>query len=290
MPLPKNILTRSYLLYVGCLIFGIAIVYKIFSISVVEKDKWQAKKETLIIDMKTIKAPRGNIYAGDDRKQALVISVPRYKIYMDMTVPSDEVFDKNLDSLSWSLSKLFPERSKTEWKNKLHVQRKRNNQFFLIKEKVRYEEVDELKQFPLFRLGQYRGGIIIMKESKRVKPYGILANRTLGYVLDNQNDSIKVGVEGFFDTYLRGRDGKQLMKRVVGGDWKPVSTDYDIEPINGYDLYTSIDINIQDVAESALKKQLIDQKAKNGCVIVMEVETGFIKAIANLQRDSLDNC
>ncbi|MFP5470072.1 MAG: penicillin-binding protein [Bacteroidia bacterium] len=290
MPLPKNILTRSYLLYVGCLIFGIAIVYKIFSISVVEQDKWQAKKETLILDMKTIKAPRGNIYAGDERKQALVISVPRYKVYMDMTVAKDEIYDKHIDSLSLSLSKLFPERNKQEWKNSLNIQRKKNNQFFLIKAKVRHEEVEQLKRFPIFRLGQYRGGIIIMKESKRVKPYGILANRTLGYVIDNQNDSVKVGIEGYFDKYLRGRDGKQLMKRVVGGDWKPVSTDYDIEPINGYDLYTSIDVNIQDVAESALKKQLIDQKAQRGCVIVMEVETGFIKAIANLERDTANNC
>jgi cell division protein FtsI (penicillin-binding protein 3) len=285
--LPKNILTRSYLLYIAIVVFSLAIVYKIFDISVLERDKWEEKKETLILDMKTIKAPRGNIYAGNDKRHALAISVPRYKVYMDMTVAKEETFNKYIDSLCDGLSQLFPDKTKHEWKSNLIKQRSRNNQFYLLRNKVRYEELEQLKELPLLRLGQYRGGVIIMKENKRVKPYGLLAERTLGYVIHNNNDSIRVGLEGYFDSYLSGRDGKQLMKRVVGGDWKPVSTEYDVEPVNGYDLYTSIDIGIQDVAESALKKQLIDQKAKIGCVIVMEVETGYIKAIANLQRDSL---
>jgi cell division protein FtsI (penicillin-binding protein 3) len=288
--LPKNILTRSYLLYIAIVVFSLAIVYKIFDISVLERDKWEEKKETLILDMKTIKAPRGNIYAGNDKRHALAISVPRYKVYMDMTVAKEETFNKYIDSLCDGLSLLFPDKTKQEWKSNLVKQRARNNQFYLIRNKVRYEELEQLKELPLLRLGQYRGGVIIMKENKRVKPYGLLAERTLGYVIHNNNDSIRVGLEGYFDSYLSGRDGKQLMKRVVGGDWKPVSTEYDVEPVNGYDLYTSIDIGIQDVAESALKKQLIDQRAKIGCVIVMEVETGYIKAIANLQRDSLDRC
>jgi cell division protein FtsI (penicillin-binding protein 3) len=290
MALPKPILTRSYLLYIGVVVFSFAIVYKIFDISVVERDKWEEKKETLILDMKTIKAPRGNIYAGNDKRHALAISVPRYKVYIDLTVAKEETFNKYVDSLSEGLSTLFPEKTKQEWKSNLIKQRNKRNQFYLIRSKVRYEELEKVKQLPLLNLGQYRGGVIIIKENKRVKPYGILAERTLGYVIHNENDSIRVGIEGYFDKYLSGRDGKQLMKRVVGGDWKPVSTDYDVEPINGYDLYTSIDVGIQDVAESALKKQLIDQRAKIGCVIVMEVETGYIKAIANLQRDSLDRC
>lgn len=286
----KKILTRAILLYAALLLFAIGVVWKIFDISVIEQDKWAAKKETQILDLKTIKAPRGNIYAGDEQKKSLVISVPRYRVYLDLTVVKDNIFERDIDSLSHNLASLFSNKTKNEWKSDLLRQREKNNQYYLIKNKVRYEEVEKLKHFPIFKLGQYRGGIIIQRENKRVKPYGILAKRTLGYVVENENDSIHVGLEGYYNTYLRGQDGKQLMKRIVGGDWKPVSTDYDVEPINGYDLYSSIDINIQDVAESALERQLIEQKAERGCVVVMEVETGYIKAIANLQRDTSNRC
>lgn len=286
----KKILTRAILLYAAIVLFAIGVIWKIFDISVIEQNKWAAKKETQILDLKTIEAPRGNIYAGDEQKKSLVISVPRYNVHLDLTVVKDEIFERDVDSLCNQLSVLFENKTKAEWKSDLLKQRKKENQYYLIKSKVRYEEIEKLKTFPIFKLGQYRGGVIIQRENKRVKPYGLLANRTLGYYIENEDRIYKVGIEGFFNEYLKGQDGKQLMKRIVGGDWKPVSTDYDVEPINGYDLYTSIDINIQDVAESALEKQLIEQKAERGCVVVMEVETGYIKAIANLERDTLDNC
>jgi cell division protein FtsI (penicillin-binding protein 3) len=153
-------------------VFSLAIVYKIFDISVLERDKWEEKKETLILDMKTIKAPRGNIYAGNDKRHALAISVPRYKVYMDMTVAKEETFNKYIDSLCDGLSLLFPDKTKQEWKSNLVKQRAHNNQFYLIRNKVRYEELEQLKELPLLRLGQYRGGVIIMKENKRVKQIG----------------------------------------------------------------------------------------------------------------------
>ena len=141
-----------------------------------------------------------------------------------------------------------------------------------------------VKQFPILRKGKYKGGLIVVPVNERVLPYKQLAKRTIGYVRVSEEDSNFVGLEGAYKDELQGRDGRMLMKKIAGNQWKPVQDEFSVDPINGHDVYTTIDINIQDVAESALRKQLELQQAARGCAVLMEVETGHIKAIANLER------
>ena len=180
-----------------------------------------------------------------------------------------------------------------EWEATLRHEREvDSNQYFRIKTRLKNAELRRIKTFPIFEKGKNRGGLIVLREMKRVKPYDLLAFRTIGYYKEEEGDSAKgikpyklaVGLEGAYNDYLEGQDGEMLMKKIRGNEWKPVSSALSIDPIPGADIYTSIDVNIQDVAESALMKQLQDQNAIKGCVVLMEVETGYVKAIANLTK------
>lgn len=281
----KDIIIRTYLVYLGAVAFAAAILVQIIRIQVVERQFWVAEAEERTTALVEVKAPRGNIYADNEQKSALVISVPRYKIYADLVVVDNEIFNEKIDSLAASLARLFPEKTKLQWQKDLTTQRVRRNQYYLIKKRVRHDQLEELKKFPIFRLGKYRGGLIVIREEERVKPYGSLALRSLGYVIENEHDSIYVGIEGAYNEHLHGINGKQMMRKVRGGLWRPLDDEYLLNPEKGADIYTSLDINIQDVAEIALAKQLAEQDAEWGCAILMEVETGYVKAIANLMKN-----
>ena len=249
----------------------------------------KSEANDLIYDMRTIEAPKGNIYASDEQKLALAISVPRYNVTIDPFCINQLLWDEQIDSLSIELSALFPEKNAEEWKTKLATKRRDSVQYVLIKNKVNYTDLQRVKQFPILRKGKYKGGLIVVPVNERVLPYKQLAKRTIGYVRVSEEDSNFVGLEGAYKDELQGRDGRMLMKKIAGNQWKPDQDEFSVDPINGHDVYTTIDINIQDVAESALRKQLELQQAARGCAVLMEVETGHIKAIANLERagDSL---
>lgn len=242
------------------------------------------KKENIIsaIHEVSINASRGNIFADDIEHSALAISVPVYELRMDAKTPKQELFNDKIDSLAYHLSILFGDKSKQAYKSAIKKARARGDQYYLLKKNISYQELQEVKRMPILRKGQYKGGRIIQKVFKRKRPFNLLAARTIGYF--SATDTI-VGLEGAYKKYLRGTDGLQYMKNVGGGEKIPVSDDYLIKPQNGMDIYTTIDINIQDVAERALLKQLQDQNAEHGCAVLMEVKTGEIKAIANLSKD-----
>ncbi|MCT4581233.1 MAG: transpeptidase family protein [Flavobacteriales bacterium] len=293
MSAKKENIIRVYVVYVAMLLFAFLILFQIVKVQFVDGGELKKEAEGRTLVMKSIKAPRGNIFADNEPRTTLALSVPRYDIYMDLMTVKQELFDEGIEALSDSLSVVFTHKTKSEWLATLRHEREvDSNQYFRIKSKIKNAELRRLKTFPIFKKGKNRGGFIVVRDMKRVKPYDLLAYRTIGRYKAIEEDSargiradtIAIGLEGAYNDFLEGQDGEMLMKKIRGNEWKPVSSDLSLEPIPGADVYTSIDVNIQDVAESALMKQLQEQNAEKGCVVLMEVETGYIKAIANLSK------
>ena len=284
MDIKKDILWRVYLVYLLILIFAFAIIGKIIFIQLREGPELLKKVQQQDLKYVDIDAVRGNIYADDE--SLLATSIPIFDIRMDVDCEniSDKYFDEKIDSLAYCLSHLFENKTPYQYKKNLKKARDNGNRYYLIKRKVTYSELKKLRKFPIFRKGKYKGGLIAIPRTKRIMPFKNLARRTIGY--ENKENNIYVGLEGAFSEYLTGISGKQLMRRIGNGDWRPVADENSIEPKDGKNIVSSIDINIQDVAESALHQHLIDHKAFQGCAILMEVETGYIKAIVNLRYDS----
>ncbi len=282
MEIKKDIMWRIYLVFACFLLFGIAICIQIFRIQFVEGDYWRSKADSLTTQIRSIEASRGNIFSSDG--SLLATSVPIYDIRMDLKADglTEEAFKKNVDSLSLCLSNLFNDKSKSEYNHELHEAWNDGSRYFLIQKNVHYTQMKTLKQFPLFRLGKYKGGLMIQQRNIRELPFKELAQRTIGTLRDVK----PVGIEASFDGSLQGASGSRLMQRIAGGVWMPLNDKEVVEPKDGNDIITTINVNIQDVAENALGEHLIKNNADHGCVVVMEVETGNIVAIANLSKTS----
>ncbi len=281
MSIKTDILWRVGLVYLAITLFALIIVGKIVYLQFIDDDVWKAKAENTRIKNFRIPPHRGDIYAADMR--LLASSVPYYEIRMDMKTPAltNRIFYKQVDSLALCLSGLFRDRSTETYRKLLLEARKKGNRYLLIKKRVNYVQLKKLKTFPLFRLGQYGGGLIVNQESLRQKPYYNLASRTIGYTTQSTSGNI-VGIEGAFDQYLGGVEGIKRMQKLAGNVWMPLDNAGEIEPHDGSSVVTTIDINLQDVAEKALMRQLIANRAHAGTVVLMEVKTGEVKAIVNL--------
>jgi cell division protein FtsI (penicillin-binding protein 3) len=269
---------RVYLAYGLMVFFAFAIVGQVANIQFVEGEEWKGKAQTQTTRFETIEATRGNIFAEDG--SLLATSKPIYEVRWDAAVESisDELFNDSVGALAAGLSRIFNDRSRESWKRELIQARNSGNRYHLIKRNIEHAELKRLKLLPLFNKGRFKSGIIIIQKSRRAKPFRELASRTIGY----DRPGYRVGLEGAYTEELGGVNGKRLMQKISGGVWKPLADANEIEPQDGMDLVTSIDINIQDVAESALETQLRKSGAQSGCVVLMEVQTGLIKAIANL--------
>jgi cell division protein FtsI (penicillin-binding protein 3) len=278
----KPILTRVYLVYGFMFVISLAIIAKILYIQLVEGEMWKAKAEKLSMKYFNIEPNRGNIY--DINGQMLATSVPLFEIRMDAASPNipDSIFKENVDSLAFYLSRYFKDKKKTEYKNMLVKARANKNRYLLIKRKVTFDQLKAVRTFPIFKLGKNSGGLITDVQSKRVYPYDHLGYRTLGWYREGNPNN--VGIESAFNSEMQGMAGKRLYQRIPDGNWRPMNKSNEIEPVNGADILTTIDINIQDVAEEALLRQLEFNEADHGCAILMEVKTGEIRAIANLGR------
>lgn len=279
----NDILRNVYIVYFGVVLVGLAIIGKAAYIQFVEGDMWKEKGKVMNLKVEKIEANRGNIMASDG--SLLAASVPLFNLRMDAgnTHYTDDFFYENVDSLAWHLADLFRDKTKLQYKQLLVKARKANNRYLLLKRDITYAQLKKVRKFPIFRLGKFKGGIIAEAKSKRVLPYQWLAFRTIGWDKEgNQND---IGLEGAYSTILEGESGSRLMQRIGSGAWRPTNEENEIEPQNGSDIITSIDVNIQDVAEDALMRQLIENEADHGCAVLMEVSTGFIVAIANLGKN-----
>lgn len=259
-------------------VFALAIVGRVAQLQFIEGEKWREKAESQTTAFREIEAARGNIFAADG--SLLATSEPIYEIRWDAAIPalSDEYFNEHIDKLSQQLAGLFKDKSAQTYKRELTQARLNKSQYFLIKRRVGHKELKALREFEIFNRGKYKGGLIYHQYNKRAKPFKHLAARTIGY----DRPDFSVGLEGAYSKELSGVGGKRLMQKIAGGNWKPLNDENEVEPEDGSDLITSIDINIQDVAEHALYTQLQKHGAHHGCAVLMEVETGAIKAIANL--------
>ncbi len=198
-------------------------------------------------------------------------------------ITDDKTFYEKVDSLALKLSQFFGDRTEREYSRMLRDARKDSSRYQLIRRKVTFQELKQIRKFPIFGMGKYKGGLIIVEQNKRVLPFRSLAARTIGYKNDNAKKA--VGLEGAYANYIDGVSGKRLMQRIAGGVWMPVNNgEEEIAPKDGADIISTIDVNYQDVAQDALKKQLIKTQADHGCVVLMEVATGEIRAIANFTR------
>lgn len=280
----REILKKVYLVYFVMVAVGLAIIGKAAYIQFVEGDKWREKAEKETIRYDKIEANRGNILASDG--SLLAASVPVFELRIDAgnTHYDDEFFYDNVDSLAWHLSNHFRDRSKQEYKQLLVKGRKNNNRYLLLKRNVTYDDLKKVRKFPVFRLGKYRGGLIAEAKNKRELPFRWLAFRTIGW--DKEGEDNDIGLEGAYSTILEGEKGQRLVQLIGKGVWRPLNDENEIEPRDGHDIVTTIDINIQDVAEDALMRQLIANEADHGSVVLMEVATGNILAIANLGKNS----
>ncbi len=291
----KDILFRAYIIYVIVLIMAIIIVVRMFSLIFVNGEEYREMAEENLIRERILEASRGNIYSDDG--SLLATSVPVFDVYWDAVTVNKDTFNRNVDNLAKELSQLFKDKTQSEYKNYLKRNFYSKNRYTLIRRsdlrnennQVSYTILKKLREFPIFRLGKNRGGLIVEKKDVRRMPYKLLASRTIGYErkikLKNGKDTgYFVGLEGAYSSFLQGINGKRIEQRIRGGFWMPISDEDQIDPQNGKDIYTNINIDFQSVATHALMKQLDSTKAEHGTVILMEVETGFIKAIANLSR------
>ncbi len=278
----KNILNRMYFV-AGCLfLFACAVLFKLVSIQVVDGDKYRELAEERTSRMFTIAPNRGDLISEDG--SLLATSVSRYTIRFDAVTVSDANFKEHLKSLSQALSKLTGKPS-SEYVQLFRKAKENKNRYTLVARNLDYSEYMEVREFPLFEKGPYKGGLIVEQKTVREHPLGKIAERSVGYErVDENGYRTRVGLEGAFGQYLRGKEGKRLKQKIAKGQWKPVGQENIIEPKDGYDVISTIDINIQDIAHHALLAQLEKYSADHGCVIVMETETGEIKAISNLGK------
>lgn len=225
----------------------------------------------------TLKAARGNLYASDG--SILATTVMRYDVYIDFKTIKDTVYSNNIGSLTDSLSKMF-DKPRSYFRDRFDQQKKAKNQYYSLIKGLDFDEYDRLRKFPIFNKGKNKGGFIVDRNFKRELATTQIGAGTIGM----DNGEVKSGLEGAFSKYLTGTDGTRLEQRVNSSQWKPIDYWKVNEPIDGQDVYTTIDLRIQDIAHSALEKQLIKFDADHGCVVVMEVNTGKVKAMVNLRR------
>lgn len=279
----KHISYRIYLVAVFIFVMAIAIVVKLTNIQWVEGDYYRKLAKQRTVRNFVIPANKGNIYSADG--SLLATSIPNYEIRFDAKAPKTETFEKHVKALSDSLATVL-DRPGGYYEQELRKARANKNRYYLIARNLSYTDYVKIKGFPLFNLGAFKGGIIVEQETVRKHPIGKIAERTIGYDRIDPATGVEVGkgIEWAFKSYLNGKDGKILKQKIAKGQWKPIRDVNEVDPIDGYDVISTIDVFIQDIAHHALLKQLEDYEADHGCVVVMETETGYVKAISNLGR------
>ena len=279
----KNISYRIYLVAFVIFLMAMAVTVKLTNIQWVEGDYYRKLAKDRTVKNFVIPANKGNIYSADG--SLLATSIPNYTIRFDAVTPKAEDFEKNIAPLSDALSKLLKKPS-SYFEEVLRKARANKNRYTLIAEDLSYTDYAAIKSFPLFEKGANKGGIIVEQKTVREHPIGIIAERTIGYDRIDPDGMLKrVGIEGAFGKYLNGKDGKVLKQKIAKGQWKPIRDINEVDPQDGYDVISTLDVYIQDIAHHALLKQLEEYGAEHGCVVVMETKTGQVKAISNLGRD-----
>ncbi|WP_343330986.1 penicillin-binding protein [Polaribacter staleyi] len=260
-------------------LFLLAIVFRVFTIQHSEGDKYRKLSTELTIRQDTVYANKGNVYAADGN--LLATSMSKFTIRMDVVAVDSHVFEKNIVALSKKLSEMLG-KTPGYYQRKLRSAKKRRNRYLLIARNIGYTDYLKIKQFPIFNKGVYKGGFIAEHKTVRAHPIGKIAERTIGY----DDFRGEAGIEGAFADYMQGENGLRWKQKIAKNQWKPINDVNEKEPIDGHDIITTIDVNIQDITHHALLDNLAYFEAEHGCAVVMETATGEIKAISNLGRTS----
>jgi cell division protein FtsI (penicillin-binding protein 3) len=277
----EEIVWRGALVYFAIGLLAVVLLVRVLILQYVQRGKWADMSEKYVFKTAEVQANRGDILTSDER--LLASSVPYYTIYMDTRSSgmSSDTWSSGINGLSAGLAQLFPDKSASGWKSSISEARRKGDRYFLIERKVDYETLKKVKGLPIFREGQYKGGMVAQAEDRRIRPGGELAARTVGY-LNLGSEGNEVGVEGAFDKDLAGKNGVAIKQRLTGGDWITVEGPNSVESRDGNDVITTLDLDLQDVATTALMNQLKKNDADHGCAVLMEVSTGNVKAIVNL--------
>ncbi len=291
MEVKRDILWRVYLSFLGIVILSVLVLGRAFYIQRIEGKHWRSMSDSLHNKFIALNAERGTIYSDDG--QMLSTSIPTFDIYIDFNADGlrekkGKRFYENIDSFALSLAGYFNDKSTSQYKKELQQAFKKNERYYSLKKKLSFEEYKIFRNFPLVRLGRNRSGVIVEVNNKRETPFGLLANRTIGLSREfkdvaNKAKKQNVGLEKSYDTVLSGSDGQKLVRYIAGGTAIPIDGS-ETDPVNGKDVYTTIDVNIQDITQTALMRMMLQCEGPYGTAIVMETATGKIKAIANLGR------
>ncbi|MFC4212758.1 penicillin-binding transpeptidase domain-containing protein [Pedobacter lithocola] len=283
MNIRANILLRVYLAFGLIVLFALAVFLRLGQVQFVQGHKWKAMADSLSTRYMAVEATRGNIYSNDG--SLLATSVPEYELHMDMFaggIADDKIFNEKVDSLGMKLAGIFQDKSAKDYSRILRKGRQDSARYLLIHRKVGYSDLKTIRTFPLYNVGKFSGGLIAVQQNKRILPFKALAARTIGY--KNANVKNGVGLEGAYTEYINGEGGKRLMQRIAGGVYVPVNDEEEVAPKDGADIISTIDINMQDLTQNELEKQLIAMRADHGTAILMEVATGEIRAVANFSK------
>ncbi len=285
MPLAQNIeKNRKYVKYYGLFLMGLVIICfamflcKIFYIQITDVESIRKDYISKNYRKAKLSAARGNLFASDG--SILATTVMRYDVYLDFKSMRDSLYSKNIDALSDSLSKMLDKPS-SYFKVKFEQEKKKKNQYYSLIRGLDYDQYARIKQFPIFNKGKNKGGFIVERTFKREFASSQIGSGTIG-VDDGEHHS---GLEYAFRDYLRGKDGERLEQRISNSQWKPIDYWQEKNPEDGQDVFTTLDLRIQDIAHSALEKQLKAFKAHHGSVLVIETKTGKVRAMVNLAAD-----
>ena len=281
----SDTLWRTYLCYFLILLVGVAIIVKIIIVQAKDSKELQDMAEKREYRVETLEASRGIIFSSDD--QVMAISVPYYDVFFDYQAVDSTVLANNIDSLCIQMAQLFPKRNAAQWKEFFAIGMAKKSRYYKIGLNVTQAQLRQMQQFVIFNRGIYQGGLITQKKIKREHPYKDLAGLMLG--MANEEKGYYFGLEGAYNDYLKGQNGQRLVRRIHHGGWIPVNSDDDVDAQNGDDVITTFDIKLQDIVENALRNTLTENKAEQGCAILMDVETGYVKALANLRLNHETN-
>ena len=280
----QHIATRAWVLFACFALFGLAIVVRMM---LVQLNPDYAAGNAMLPQLQTIEPERGRIFSAEGH--LLAASVPRFDLHWDPTVINTEAerteFLTELPGLAAACANEFGKRTAAEWRDfLLDAHQAGNSRYVAIARNIEWDRRQAVEDFPwISDRNRNRSGFMFTEKPRRDKPFSPLANRTIGL---HRPEGNSVGIEAAFDTALSGKSGERWMRRIHGNYWIPATDDFVREPEPGLDVRTAIDLRTQDVASDALQAQLDHHKAQWGCAVVLEVATGNVVALANLERDA----
>ena len=264
------------------LMFGLGIGYKLFHLQFIDGDKYRKIAEEKTLKSFVVNSSRGNIFSEDG--SLLATSTTKFDVFFDSKTVPNHIFKSEIQSLSIELSKILGD-DDVKWLNNFREAKNNNNRYLPIIKNIDLDKVNEFKKLPIFKYGSIKGGLIIEKKIKREYPLGKVAERTIGYEKINKDgDYWGVGLEHAYGSFLRGKNGKMTKRKISNGQWKVLESNLNKDPIDGLDINTTLNTYMQDIVHDYLLEQTEKYEADHSTAVLMEVETGKIRAISNFGR------